>query len=92
MKDLFDMTAGTSTGSILAAGLVYPNENYTAEKQPAFFADDLIKIYGTMGDQIFVKKQMTDGEAFFYCLLFVIFFTFCFYIIGHHCFDRPDVH
>jgi len=26
MKDLFNMTAGTSTGSILAAGLVYPNE------------------------------------------------------------------
>ena len=24
MKDLFNMTAGTSTGSILAAGLVYP--------------------------------------------------------------------
>lgn len=26
MKDLFNMTAGTSTGSILAAGLSYPNQ------------------------------------------------------------------
>jgi patatin-like phospholipase/acyl hydrolase len=24
MKDLFNMTAGTSTGSIIAAGLAYP--------------------------------------------------------------------
>ena len=26
MKDLFDMMAGTSTGSIIAAGLSYPSE------------------------------------------------------------------
>ena len=30
MKDLFNMTAGTSTGSILAAGLVYPNKDRVA--------------------------------------------------------------
>ena len=36
MKDLFNMTAGTSTGSILAAGLAYPNStfyNLTQEEQ-----------------------------------------------------------
>ena len=38
MKDLFNMTAGTSTGSILAAGLVYPNPDRVAEKEPKFFA------------------------------------------------------
>lgn len=38
MKDLFDMTAGTSTGSILAAGLVYPNVNSTDTNEPGFFA------------------------------------------------------
>jgi patatin-like phospholipase/acyl hydrolase len=27
MKDLFNMMAGTSTGSILASGLSYPNNN-----------------------------------------------------------------
>lgn len=35
MRDLFDMTAGTSTGSILAAGLAYTN---TSDNLPAFFA------------------------------------------------------
>ena len=29
LKDIFDMTAGTSTGSILAAGLAYPDTNNT---------------------------------------------------------------
>jgi len=31
MKDLFNMTAGTSTGSILAAGLTYPNQTLFAK-------------------------------------------------------------
>jgi patatin-like phospholipase/acyl hydrolase len=35
MRDLFDMTAGTSTGSILAAGLAYTN---TSDNKPTFFA------------------------------------------------------
>ena len=29
LKDIFDMTGGTSTGSILAAGLAYPDVNNT---------------------------------------------------------------
>ena len=36
MRDLFDMTAGTSTGSILAAGLAYTN---TSDNKPVFFAE-----------------------------------------------------
>ena len=42
MKDLFNMTAGTSTGSILAAGLVYPNQDRMQDKEPKFFAKELI--------------------------------------------------
>jgi len=50
MKDIFNMTAGTSTGSILAAGLVYPNKDRLAEKEPQFFADDLLGIYANRAD------------------------------------------
>lgn len=31
MKDLFNMTGGTSTGSIIAAGLAYPNTTLYAK-------------------------------------------------------------
>lgn len=60
MKDLFDMTSGTSTGSIIAAGLVYPNPNVTETegvtikgtlyRPPGFFATDLLKIYTEKND------------------------------------------
>jgi patatin-like phospholipase/acyl hydrolase len=56
MKDLFNMTAGTSTGSIIAAGLAYPDKNHTDIKMPGFFAPDLLEIYSDRGDEIFVKK------------------------------------
>ena len=46
MKDLFHMTAGTSTGSIIAAGLTYPNE--TTGGNP-MNATDLIDIYKNRG-------------------------------------------
>ena len=51
MKDLFNMTAGTSTGSIISAGIAYPRED--DKEKPLYYMDDLLKIYSTLGDQIF---------------------------------------
>jgi patatin-like phospholipase/acyl hydrolase len=45
------MTAGTSTGSIIAAGLSCPSKSN--HEIPAYFADDLLKIYVEKKDQIF---------------------------------------
>jgi len=91
MKDIFNMTAGTSTGSILAAGLVYPNSERLAEKEPQFFAADLLEIYAERGDEIFVKTRLGGGAAFFYCLLFLAAFGGAGYFIGYYYFENPEV-
>jgi len=69
LKDIFDMTAGTSTGSILAAGLAYPDPSNTALTnqnvnkkvdgtfiKPGFFAKELIDLYSTDAHHIFVWR------------------------------------
>jgi len=58
MKDLFNMIAGTSTGSIISAALSYPEE--TNPDLPKFFAKDIIEIYITKGDLIFSKKETSN--------------------------------
>ena len=59
LKDMFDMMAGTSTGSIITAALSYPTDTETAagHKIPKFFADEVIGIYENNGDRIFTSTE-----------------------------------
>ena len=52
MKELFDMTAGTSTGSILASGLAAPKIGAKDPKTPGFSAKALLDVYAKNGDKI----------------------------------------
>jgi patatin-like phospholipase/acyl hydrolase len=49
IADCFDLIAGTSTGGILATGLLIPDENGKAK----YSAKDLLEMYMTRGDEIF---------------------------------------
>ena len=93
MKDIFDMTAGTSTGSILAAGLAYPdvtntelvnqniNKNYKPDEvfiKPGFFAPELVDIYAKRGGEIFVSRKNNVM-----LILSIIIFIVIFGVMGH---------
>jgi uncharacterized protein len=52
ISSLFDLIAGTSTGGILALGLVKPRGDGT----PEFSARDLVNLYETEGSQIFYRS------------------------------------
>ncbi|CAG8626754.1 22812_t:CDS:2 [Dentiscutata erythropus] len=51
IADLFDFVSGTSTGSIIALGLVVSDEN----NRPKLKASQIVKIYRTEGNKIFSK-------------------------------------
>ena len=55
MAELFDMVAGTSTGSLLATSIVLPNPDPETNQTQfnKFFASDAMDIYTRYGPQVF---------------------------------------
>ncbi len=53
LSDKCDLIAGTSTGGIIAMGLVAPNEN----AQNAYSAEDMLDLYVQNGNKIFQKRK-----------------------------------
>lgn len=88
MSDLFNMTAGTSTGSILAAGLAAPRPDN--ETDPALFSDELIDIYSTKGDLIFEKQALKSHEVVFWFFVFTGLFGYLFWRLGNYKFDNTE--
>lgn len=93
MKDLFNMTAGTSTGSIISAGLSYPLGDSEEERHiPKFFAKEVVDIYVNNGDMIFSKSEgASDLIKVLIFLVFVAVWGVLFFFIGRHYYDNPKV-
>lgn len=93
MKDIFDMTAGTSTGSIISAGLSYPLGDSPEDSQtPKYFAKEIIEIYTKNGDLIFSKSEgASNYEQGIIFILHVMIWGFVFYLVGRFYYDNPQV-
>ena len=51
--NLVDFVAGTSTGSIICAAMLIPDET---KNKPKYTMDDIVQMYFNMGDDVFKKK------------------------------------
>ena len=99
MKLLFDFTAGTSTGSIIAAGLAIPLKEDRTQKIdctkvtciPKFWATDLLKIYSEKGNIIFQRYAMSGLNTFMWLMLIWIIFTALFYYLGTRKYDSAQL-
>ena len=90
MKDLFDMTAGTSTGSIIAGYLVYPNETYPDE--PAGFSDYIHQLYTDDADKIFISTKPSSSFYALSMILSAVLLGAAFYFWGLWRYDLTDIH
>mmetsp|Transcript_40307 Transcript_40307/g.29717 ORF Transcript_40307/g.29717 Transcript_40307/m.29717 type:complete len:117 (+) Transcript_40307:6-356(+) len=49
LSELFHLISGTSTGSLIAAGLVMPNE----DGEHKYYASDLVRLFEVQGAEVF---------------------------------------
>jgi uncharacterized membrane protein len=93
MKDLFEMTAGTSTGSIVAAALSYPKTDKDGKRteDPLYWAKEIIDIYSLKGNLIFKMKSIGNFAAGFWLVFFVVTFGLIGYTIGYFTYTDPEI-
>jgi hypothetical protein len=89
MHELFDMIAGSSTGSILAAALTTPKE--PGSSQNAYFAEDVRHKFYDDADEIFHKNHLPYALITFLTLFGALAGGFLGYKWGIKIFDNREV-
>lgn len=88
MIDLFDMFAGTSTGSIASSGLCIREDPKNQTSSPRFWASGVLGIYVDGRPVIFQKDQHWFTRILSYTLYF-IFFAGLFFLMGRCIYNNP---
>lgn len=90
MSQLFDMLAGTSTGSIISSALTYPNPATLsqAKPDPYYYANTMIYLYSEKGNVIFQSGEIDYVIVAIVAVIATGFFTAGGYLRGKHCYDN----
>jgi hypothetical protein len=83
MSELYDLVAGTSTGSLLATSLVFPNPDPNNVTRNKYFANDAITIYTTDAPIVFTKYAIGAWGRFWGTVIFTLIGALIGLLIGH---------
>jgi patatin-like phospholipase/acyl hydrolase len=80
MSEIFDLMAGTSTGSLLTTALAMPAEDGVTNK---FTSDSVLDIYRDKGPEVFSKYELPAGWKTFWAAIIALVCGLIFYGIGY---------
>lgn len=90
MAELFDLVAGTSTGSLLATALVIPNDDKNATMKNKFFAQKAIEVYTDLAPIVFTKFAVTLKSRIIGTLIFLVVGLLVGFLIGVRVYHNKD--
>jgi len=77
MSDLFQLVAGTSSGSIVAAGVSYGKAGV-----PTMWGSDIVDFFTKNGKDLFEPHSLPLGLHITFWVLFALIFAFVGYVFG----------
>jgi len=86
MHELFDMVAGTSSGSIVAAGVSFPSKDKTAMS-----GADISAFIEKHGEALFERQSLLWGLHIAFWVIIALFFACIGYWLGKRRYDNPKI-
>ena len=84
MSELFQLVAGTSSGSIVAAGVSYGDAGV-----PSLWASDIVAFFKKHGADLFVQHSLSTGLHILFAVMFALTFACVGYWAGKRRYDSP---